>query len=99
MLSDDDAVMLHCTHMLSFMLILCLCYSDVLFIVCWCYDYATFISYIWIDKIYDIDDDVTLTQIVLHCTIGVSTEDEDAEDDEENESDKDNIIGKRTSTR
>ena len=39
-----------------------------------------------IDKIYDSDDDVPLTQMVLHRTIGVSTENEDTEDDEYYES-------------
>ena len=39
-----------------------------------------------IDKIYDSDDDVLLTQMVLQHTIGVSTEEEDTEDDEDDES-------------
>ena len=34
-----------------------------------------------IDKIYDSDDDVPLTQMVLHRNIGVSTDNEDTEDD------------------
>ena len=38
-----------------------------------------------IDKIYDIDDDVPLTQMVLQRTIGVNTEDGDTEYDEDDE--------------
>ena len=45
-----------------------------------------------IDKIYDIDDDVPLTQMLLHRTIGVSTEDEDTEDDEDNKSYEDCVV-------
>ena len=39
-----------------------------------------------IDKIYDSDDDVPLTQMVFQLTIGVSTEDKDVEYDEDDES-------------
>ena len=39
-----------------------------------------------IDKIYDSDDDVTLTQVVLQNTSGVSTENKDTENDEGDES-------------
>ena len=45
-----------------------------------------------IDKIYDSDDDVPLTQMLLHRTIGVSTEDEDTEDDEDNKSYEDCVV-------
>ena len=37
--------------------------------------------------------------MVLQCTTGVSTEDEDAEDDEENENYEDNITGKHKTSR
>ena len=39
---------------------------------------------IWIDNIYD-SDDLSLTQMILQCTTGVNTEDEDLEDEENDE--------------
>ena len=45
-----------------------------------------------IDKIYDSDDDLPLTQMVLQCTIGISTEDEDTEDDEDDEGYEDCVV-------
>ena len=45
-----------------------------------------------IDKIYDSDDDLPLTQMVLQCTIGMSTEDEDTEDDEDDEGYEDCVV-------
>ena len=46
-----------------------------------------FISYIWIDKIYN-SDDLPLTQMLLQRTNGVNSEDEDAEDDDDDENNK-----------
>ena len=45
-----------------------------------------------IDKIYDSDDDVPLTQILLQNTIGISTKDKDTEDDEDDESYEDFFV-------
>ena len=69
MISDDDAVMLYYTHMFHF-------YAYVIPMFCLlCADA--------IEKIYDSDKDVPLTQMVLQRTIGVITQEEDMEDDEE----------------
>ena len=45
-----------------------------------------------IDKIYDSDDDLPLTQMVLQCTIGISTEDEDKKDDDNDEGYEDCVV-------
>ena len=49
--------------------------------------------------IYDSDDDVPLTQIVLQRNTGVSTKDKDSEYDQGDESYEDNITGENTAIR
>ena len=65
-----------------FVIMLFSCYADFMFVLCWWYYYVLFIAYIWIDKIYDIYD-IPLSQMVIQCTAGVNTKDEDVEDDED----------------
>ena len=45
-----------------------------------------------IDNIYDSDYDAPLTQMVLQCTIGISTEDEDKKDDDNDEGYEDCVV-------
>ena len=52
----------------------------------WANDMIIFFSciYIWIENIYD-SDDQPLTQMILQRTTRVNTEDEDAKDEEDDE--------------
>ena len=75
MLCSDDAIRLYYIYMFHFMLVLCLCYSGF-FIFC---DDA-------IDKIYNSNDDVPLTQMLIQRNIRVSTEDKDTEEGQDDES-------------
>ena len=45
-----------------------------------------------IDEIYDIYDDVPLTQMLLQHNIGISTKEKDAEDDEDYEGNNNCVV-------